>query len=355
MAAVDRVGRSGWYVLGDEVRTFERQLSELMARDHAVGCASGLDAIEISLRALGLRPGDEVLTTPFSAFATTLAILRAGGVPVFVDVDETGLVDLKLAAQCIESHPTIRYFVPVHLFGQSLDLNALQALKEKHDLAIVEDCAQAIGARSNGRATGCIGEAATLSFYPTKNLGALGDGGAMVFDDAGLAETARTLRDYGQAGKYVHDRLGLNSRLDELHAAILRTAFLPRLAQWTERRTQIAQRYLEGLSNPAVVPLPTPAGSEAVWHLFPVQTSGGGRDDLCDWLRKADVQASVHYPHLIPHQKGLEEAAQGYRVFGSLETAERLSKEEVSLPIHPYLEDAEIDRVIELVNRWRGS
>ena len=233
--ATERVGASGWYILGKNVESFERALAASFDRAFAVGCASGLDAIEIALRALGLRPGDKVLTTPLSAFATTLAILRAGGVPVFVDVDDHGLIDL---ARCEERLATgdIRAFVPVHLYGQPLPLPRLAELQARFAVALVEDCAQSALARFRGRSAGTVGAIAATSFYPTKNLGALGDGGALLTDDPALRDRCASLRNYGQTARYQHDELGLNSRLDELQAAILAQAFLPRLPAWTERR-----------------------------------------------------------------------------------------------------------------------
>ena len=195
LEAVRRVGESGWYVLGGEVASFERTLAARVGRGHAIGCASGLDAIEIGLRASGVMPGTKVLTTPLSAFATTLAILRARAVPVFVDVDEHGLLDLDLCRTALASDPAIRAMVPVHLFGHALDLNVLTELRDRFELTVVEDCAQAIGAVHAGQQVGSVGQAAALSFYPTKNLGALGDGGAVTTDDAGIAARCRSLRE----------------------------------------------------------------------------------------------------------------------------------------------------------------
>jgi dTDP-4-amino-4,6-dideoxygalactose transaminase len=252
LQATERVGASGWFVLGPEVAEFERLLAEGCGCAHAIGCGSGLDAIELSLRALGLVEGDRVLTTPLSAFATTLAIVRAGGTPVFVDVDENGLLDLGKVEQVLSADPTIRYLVPVHLYGQPLNLEDLEALKRRFGIFIVEDCAQAIGATWEGRPVGGVGDLSTLSFYPTKNLGALGDGGAILTNDRNLMLKCQSLRDYGQTGKYEHTLLGLNSRLDELHAAILRTAFLPRLSDWSTRRRDIASQYLSEIAHPQV-------------------------------------------------------------------------------------------------------
>jgi dTDP-4-amino-4,6-dideoxygalactose transaminase len=353
LSAVSRVGASGHYVLGPEVRAFEGALAAVLGRRQAVGCASGLDAIEIALRALRVPPGTRVLTTPLSAFATTLAVVRAGGVPVFVDVDEHGLLDLDRCREALAEDPRIRAMIPVHLFGHAADVAELAALAARFELVLVEDCAQSIGARSRGRPAGGAGQLAATSFYPTKNLGALGDGGAVLADDEALADRCRALRDYGQSAKYVHDELGMNSRLDELHAAVLARAFLPRLAAWTERRRAIARAYAAGIAHPRVRPVPPPPGSEGVWHLFPVRVPPAARDAFMEHLRSRGIRSAVHYPTLIPRQRAL--AASGFEVRGDLARAEALAASEVSLPIHPYLDDGEVSRVVDSVNAWKGA
>jgi dTDP-4-amino-4,6-dideoxygalactose transaminase len=350
LAAVERVGASGWYILGRHVESFEHALAAVFGRRHAVGCASGLDAIEIGLRAAGLAAGDRVLTTPVSAFATTLAIVRAGGVPVFVDVDASGLVDLALCEQLLLGGTAIRFFVPVHLYGQSLDLERLAWLRDRFQLTIVEDCAQSVLARFGDAPAGSVGQIAATSFYPTKNLGALGDGGAVVTDDAGLARRAACLRHYGQSAQYVHDHLGLNSRLDELHAAILEGAFLPRLESWTTRRRVIAARYLAGIRHPRVRLLAPPPASQPCWHLFPVFVAAPDRTGFRQHLEGSGIQTALHYPHLIPDQRGLAQTP--YEVHGTMNRAQQLAAEEISLPIHPYLLDDEVERVIAAVNSW---
>lgn len=365
LEAVARVGASGWYVLGGEVQQFEEDLARAFRGfaapqgerqeppegvGQAIGCASGLDAIELALRALALSPGAKVLTTPLSAFATTLAIVRAGCVPVFVDVDAFGLLDLGACERALAEDPSIRALVPVHLFGHALDLGRLAALRQRFGAAIVEDCAQSIGATFEGRPAGTVGQLAATSFYPTKNLGALGDGGAVLTSDAALAARCRTLRDYGQSKKYVHDALGLNSRLDELHAGILRTAFLPRLARWTARRREIAASYCAQLDNPRVRVPGAPAGSQSVWHLFPVLVEASARDGFMGYLQQHGVRSGIHYPHLIQAQRAL--AGVPFEVRGALPRAEEYAACEVSLPIHPYLGPAEVARVVAAVNRW---
>jgi dTDP-4-amino-4,6-dideoxygalactose transaminase len=351
MKAVERVGQSGWYVLGREVSAFETQLAEFCGVRHAVGCANGLDAIEIALRAMGLQRGQKVLTTPLSAFATTLAIHRAGGEPVFVDIDSSGNLDLDLAEKALVADRNIRFIVPVHLFGHSVDLDRLQTLRDRFDLQVVEDAAQAIGASFKGRAVGSVGQAATLSFYPTKNLGALGDGGALLTNDSELARRFLNLRDYGQSAKYVHDALGLNSRLDELHAAVLNQAMLPRLATWLQRRVEVAAQYVSGIQNERVTVVTPVDGSSSSWHLFPLRVRNGLRDALISHLKAQNIQSGIHYPMIIPDQVAMAQCPQ-YRQEGILGMARAFASEEVSLPIHPFLSDAEVNRVILAVNSW---
>jgi dTDP-3-amino-3,4,6-trideoxy-alpha-D-glucose transaminase len=352
LEAVRKVGESGWYILGPEVAGFEQSLAARLGRRFAVGCASGLDAIEISLRALGLKAGDKVLTTPLSAFATTLAILRAGGRPVFVDVDQSGLVDLDRARDACAHDSSIRFFVPVHLFGHACNLEGIADFKTRFHLKVVEDCAQAIGAYSGEHPVGSVGNLSALSFYPTKNLGALGDGGAVLTDDSSLAQACRSIRDYGQTAKYVHDLRGLNSRLDELHAAILRRAFLPKLAGWLERRQRIAERYLQAIQHPSVRIVPLPPGCRPAWHLFPVMVEPGRREDLCRHLQEGGVRTGIHYPMIIPRQKALGDRTV-FDVVGELTRADAFAAGEVSLPIHAYLRDDEVETIVSTINGWK--
>jgi dTDP-4-amino-4,6-dideoxygalactose transaminase len=350
MKAVARAGESGWYILGAEVREFEAALAGLWGLPYATGVASGLDAIEISLRVLGLKPGDRVLTTPISAFATTLAIVRLGGVPVFIDCDDQGLIRLDLVERWLESNPDVRFFVPVHLYGFPLDLDHLDRLRNRFELNIVEDCAQSILADWRGRPTGTAGQMAATSFYPTKNLGAMGDGGAVLTSNPQWAAEVAAYRDYGQSAKYRHTRIGYNSRLDELQAAILRSAPLPRLAGWTERRRQIAEAYFEGIRNPRIR-LPQ-AGQGSCFHLFPVFVEPGSKAGFMESLRAAGIAAGEHYPLCIFEQQAL--AGLPHEVVDGCGNALRLCRSEVSLPIHPYIEQAESDAVIAACNGWAG-
>lgn len=342
LAAVSEVGESGWYILGKQVAGFEEALASYWRLPQAIGVASGLDAIEIALCALGCGPGDFVLTSPISAFATALAILKLGATPVFADCATNGLVDLGECREILSKRPEIRYFVPVHLYGHCLDMDALRGLRRDFDLKIVEDCAQSIG-------TGCghAGQASATSFYPTKNLGALGDGGAVLCEDAALAAAVRQLRDYGQSRKYVHEVAGYNSRLDELQAAVLRKAFLPRLGQWTSRRQAVAGRYRASIQNPWIeVP---EAPHDSVWHLFPVLVDA--KAEALAYFRGAGVGVAEHYPQALIEQQAL---GAGFDRSGC-ERAKQFCRRQMSLPIHPYLTDDEVQRVIEVANGWRAA
>jgi dTDP-4-amino-4,6-dideoxygalactose transaminase len=340
--AVDRVGRSGWLVLGEEVREFEQELAAWWGIPHAVGVASGLDALEIALRCSGVAPGDRVITTPLTAFATTLAIVRAGAQPVWCDVDRSGGLDLDRVDAALRADRSIRAVMPVHLYGHPLDPDGLERLAAEHGVAVIEDCAQSAGAERDGRPTGVVGVAAGTSLYPTKNLGAMGDGGVLLTCDTDLAERARTLRDYGQRARYDHVELGLNSRLDELHAAILRSALLPRLDGWLLRRTEIASRYTAALNSDSLRPIAA-GGGRSAHHLFPVEVVDGEPAATIEILSRHGVAVGRHYPVLCSDQPATREIGV---TIGRLPIARQLAAREISLPMHPYLEDEEIEIVI---------
>jgi dTDP-3-amino-3,4,6-trideoxy-alpha-D-glucose transaminase len=350
LSALEKVGTSGWYILGPEVCQFETALASTWGVRHAVAVSSGLDAIEISLRALGCASGQKVLTTPLSAFATTLAILKLGATPVFVDCDRFGLIDLDACGRALRSDSAIRFFVPVHLYGHSLDLHKLRALMEAYEIQVVEDCAQSISATFDGITAGSVGQFAATSFYPTKNLGALGDGGAVLTNDSVLAEKARILRDYGQSGKYQHTETGYNSRLDELQAAILRGAHLPRLPAWSAGRRNIAEAYEQGIRHPEVVVPGAPGGSASAWHLFPVYVKDGRKLDFINHMRERGVAVAEHYPTAIIDQPALARAP--HEIHGHCKEARWICCSEVSLPIHPYLKVDEVEAVIDACNSW---
>jgi dTDP-4-amino-4,6-dideoxygalactose transaminase len=350
LEALDRVGRSGWVILGKEVSQFETELAGWWGHPWAVGVANGLDALEIAFRCEGMKRGDLVLTTPLSAFATTLAILRVGAIPVFADVDPSGLLDLA-DAETVVSRLSVkpRFVVPVHLYGHALSLRSLEAFAARHGMITIEDCAQAIGARSDGRPVGSAGRVCATSFYPTKNLGAFGDAGALLTSSVEVRDLARTLRDYGQSDKYVHDEVGLNSRLDEVHAAMLRSVQLPLLAAQTARRKQIASRYIENITCRALEIPPVPSGSDSVWHLFPVIVDGD-RDRFREHLEQRKVGTALHYPHLIPNQKAMRDVP--VPKVGPLPRATRFAQHQVSLPLHPFLTDEQVNQVISACNGY---
>jgi dTDP-4-amino-4,6-dideoxygalactose transaminase len=345
-AAVDRVLESGWFILGKEVEAFERELASFLGVQHVVGVGNGLDAIELALAAAGVGEGDEVITTPNSAFASTLAILKRRAVPKFVDLDErTYGLDVARAADAVG--PRTRAIVPVHIYGQALDLTALSSLAESHELVLVNDAAQAHGARWRDRDVAQYGRASAYSFYPTKNLGCFGDGGAVATDDAALAAHVKRGRDYGQEKRYVHvDGEGLNSRLDELQAAILRVKLL-HLPAHNRRRAAIAAHYSERLGDlPIVLPI-IADGATSVHHLYVIRTAR--RDALMQHLRERDIATLVHYPVLIPLQPAMKRF--DHRP-GEFPVAERCAAEFLSLPIHPELTDAEVEAVVGAVRAF---
>ncbi len=342
LEAVDRVGRSGWLILGDEVRAFEQALAQWIGIPHAVGVASGLDALEIALRCSGVGAGARVLTTPLTAFATTLAILRAGAEPVWCDVDESGGLDLDLVDAALSADGSIRAILPVHLYGHPLDPSVLERIAAAHEVLVIEDCAQSLGAERDGRPTGLAGVAAGLSLYPTKNLGAMGDAGVLLTRDEALAERARTLRNYGQRSRYEHVELGLNSRLDELQAAILRSALLDRLPHWLQRRRDIAALYGAAFADCQLRPITAIQGVSA-HHLFPVEVPEGQLPTVTRRLAERGIGVGRHYPTLCPDQPAVR--GRGV-VLGPLPIARRLAEREISLPIHPYLKDEELEIVI---------
>jgi dTDP-4-amino-4,6-dideoxygalactose transaminase len=336
-AAIARVLDSGRFLLGEEGRSFEEEFAAAMGAEHAVGVASGTDAVELALRAVGVGPGDEVVTQANTCVPTVTGIVRAGGTPVLCDVDPTSAVmDLESLVGTIGEQT--RAVVPVHLYGQCADTEAIVELCEPRGIAVVEDCAQAHGAELRGRPAGTIGAAGAFSFYPTKNLGALGDGGAVLTGDGGIAERLRLLRHYGQSDRYWHESFGVNSRLDELQAAVLR-AKLSHLDEWTERRREIAVRYSAALSGTPVEPLGELPDRRHVFHLYVVQAPD--RDRLQADLQGSEVATLIHYPIPIHRQPPFDELAEG----ASLRSSEALCDSVLSLPLFPGLTDDEVEAV----------
>jgi len=344
-AAIERVIDRGWFVLGPEVEAFEREFAAASGAGFAVGVGTGTDAIALILRGLGVGPGDEVITTSLSATFTALAIVMAGATPVFADISADRLtLDPEAVAALVS--PRTAAILPVHLYGQAADMPALEAVARRHGLALIEDACQAHLATAGGRAVGTIGVAGAFSFYPTKNLGALGDAGAVVTNDAGLAERIARLRNGGQRDRYAHVEAGVNSRLDELQAAVLR-ARLPLLPAWTARRRSIAAAYRKGLADAAIT-VPPVLDQGHVHHLFPVLASD--RDGLRTHLEAHGIGTLVHYPIPMPKQP----AFSGLPAV-RCPTADRVADAVCSLPLHPGLSDDDVDAVIEAARAWRGA
>ena len=334
-AAIDRVIASGWFVLGPEVEAFESEFAAASQAPFAVGVGTGTDAITLILRALDIGPGDEVITPPLSAAYSALAVMMAGARPVFADIDPERLtLDPRATEAAITSRT--RAIMPVHLYGQAADMGAFEAIASRHNLALVEDAAQAQLATVDGRAVGTIGIAGATSFYPTKNLGALGDGGAVITRDAQLAARVKRLRNGGQTSRYHHLEPGANSRLDEMQAAILR-ARLPYLAGWTMRRRAIAARY-RGASVPGSVTVPRQFDAGHVYHLFPVLTPH--RDAFQAHCTSQGVETLIHYPVPIPRQPALASTSPAV-----CPVADRVCSEVVSLPMYPALSDEQLAAV----------
>jgi dTDP-4-amino-4,6-dideoxygalactose transaminase len=338
-AAISRVVASGWYILGPEVEAFEAEFASACGASHAVAVGNGTDAIALMLRALDIGQGDEVITAPLSAAFSALAIMMAGARPVFTDIDPERLT---LDPARVESAigPRTRAIMPVHLYGQAADMRPLEEIAKRRGVHLVEDAAQAHLATSEGRPIGTIGAAGAFSFYPTKNLGALGDGGAVVTNDASVAARIKRLRNGGQTSRYQHAESGVNSRLDELQAAILR-ARLPHLHDWTARRRAIALRYREELTG-GPVHLPREFDAGHVYHLFPVLTRQ--RAGFQSHLASHGVETLIHYPVPITRQPALAAFAPA-----ECAVADRICDEIVSLPLYPGLSDRDISTVVESV------
>lgn len=343
LAACDRVFKSNRLVLGEEGKAFEAALARTIGLTGAVGVNNGTDAIFIALAALGVKAGDEVITVPNTAVPTVSAIGTLGAIPVFVDVGDDCLIDPTKVEAAITAKT--RAIIPVHLFGQMADMPAIMEIAARHGLVVVEDMAQAQGATLDGRKAGTFGDAATLSFYPTKILGGYGDGGAVVSNRADVIDAARSLRFYGMEQQYYAERHGYNSRLDEVQAAIL-SLKLPYVEQWIERRRAIATRYDAAFRGSSVAPVGEAKGRRHVYHLYVVEYDD--RDGLMDRLDGDGIGTGVCYRWPIHTMRGY--AHLGYQP-GDFPVAERKAERIMNLPIFPALSDLDVDRVIESVLR----
>jgi dTDP-4-amino-4,6-dideoxygalactose transaminase len=347
-AAVARVLDSGWYVLGPELEAFEREFAEYVGCRNCIGVGSGLSALELSLRAAGVGPGDEVIVPAYTWFATWVAVTNVGARPVGVDVEEaTYNIDPRRIDEAITGRT--RAILPVHLRGQPADMDGVAAIAAAHDLRVIEDAAQAAGARHGDRRVGAIGDAGAFSFYPTKNLGGIGDGGAVTTDDDELAERLRRLRNYGLRDRRALETAGANSRLAEVQAAVLRV-LLPRLDELNLERAALAQIYAAALDGHPEIRLPTvPDRSDPVWHLFVIDHDD--RDECGRALGAQGIETLVHYP-VLPHQSDVyRDQAPG----GGFPVSERLAASALSLPIYPQLDRADCERVAEAVTAMSAS
>ncbi len=349
LEAMTRCYDSNWYVLGEQVQQFETEYAGWNGVRHAVGVASGLDALHIAMKALGIGPGQEVIVASNAYIACWLAIAATGATIVPVEPD-AGMCNIDPRAVAAALSPRTAAVMPVHLFGQACNMQPLLALAEEHGFFIVEDNAQAHGARCGGRLTGSMGHINATSFYPTKNLGALGDGGAITTNDDGLARFARAFRNYGSEKKYYNEYAGLNSRLDEIQAAVLRVK-LKYLDEWNRQRNELAQLYLKNLQGLDGLKLPQIAPDcTHVWHIFVAQCEN--RDTLQDHLAKRGIQTMIHYP-APPHlQKAFVHL--GFRQ-GQFPIAERLARHSLSLPLFPGMTAEQVERVCEAIKEGLRS
>jgi dTDP-4-amino-4,6-dideoxygalactose transaminase len=347
-AAIARAIDNCTFCLGPDTAQFEKDFAKFCGAEHALGFNSGTSALHVAMLLLGVGPGDEVITTPYTFVATSWAISYCGAKPVYVDIDDaTFNLDPKLIEKAIT--PRTKAVLPVHLYGQPFDVDAIAAICRQHKLPLVEDACQAHGAKYKGKMTGTLGDIACFSFYPAKNLGACGEGGALVTNNAAFAARARSLREHGSTVRYHHDEIGFNYRLEGLQGAVLGVK-LKHLAHWTRERQRVANCYAELLAD-TPLQLPTvAAGSESAWHLYTVRHSR--RDELKKHLDANGIGNAVHYPMPLHLQKAY--AHLGYQP-GDFPVAEKASREVLSLPMFPELTDGQIQRVAEVVHGFLGK
>jgi len=339
---IERVLKSGWYILGQECEAFENEFANFCEVRHCIGVANGLDALSLILRAYGVGPGDEVIVPSNTFIATWLAVSHVGAQPIPVEPDcRTYNIDPALIEEAIT--PRTRAIIPVHLYGQPADMGPIMEVAKHHNLRVIEDAAQAHGARYRGRRTGSLGDAAGFSFYPGKNLGALGDGGAITTDDSALADKLRKLRNYGSSIKYAHEFAGVNSRLDEIQAAVLR-AKLSALDKENAERSRIASFYIDSLKGTTLqIPIVIP-DAEPVWHLMVIRTTQ--RAKVQEALTQSQIGHLVHYP-IACHMQG----AYKNQTWPSLPVAEKLQEEVFSLPIAPYLTEDDVNQIAGVLRK----
>jgi len=342
--AIAKVLKSGSFILGEEVKKFENNFASYLGSKFVVGVANGLEAIQIALIALGIKKGDEVITSPLSAAATTLAIILVGAKPVFVDTDENGLIDWQKVEETINKKT--KAILPVHLYGQNAHIEKLAKICQKKKIFLVEDAAQAHGSTINGKKLGTFGQIGCFSFYPTKNLGAFGDAGAIVTSSQKLAKICQKVRNYGQSSKYNHQTAGLNSRLDEIQAAILNVK-LKYLDKENAKRRKIAQRYIKNLIKlDSKIKIVTNNLKGSNFHLFVIRSKR--RDKLQQCLARRGIETLIHYPKIIPNQPFLAKSYKNQ----NFKNAQNLSEEALSLPCHPQLKVKEVDFVCSQISQF---
>ena len=346
--AMREVCAKGDFILGKEVKEFEEAFAQYLGVGEVVGVANGTDALNLILKALGIGAGDEVIVPANTFIATALAVSHTGAQPVFVDCEaETALINPQKIEKAITSQT--KAIIPVHLYGQPADMDVVRTIAQRHQLKVIEDAAQAHGAEYKNRKCGTLGDAAAFSFYPSKNLGCYGDGGAIATSDRALAKEIRSLRNWGSEEKYIHNRIGFNSRLDTLQAAILKVK-LPFLDAWNERRNFLVQLYrdqLGDLSDYIQFINQADFSTKHAYHLLAVRINSGRRDQVLSKLREMGIEAGIHYPVPIHHQKPY----QHLKSRQDLSVSEKLSKEILSLPLSPYLDDEEVQVITDGLRR----
>lgn len=340
-AAVSKVFKSGFFILGEELTNFEEEFSNYTETKYGIGVNSGSDALFLAIKALEIGEGDEVITTSHTFISTIDSIVRNRAIPVFVDIDlDTYCLDIAKIEEKI-THKT-KAILPVHLYGHPADMYPIMEIAKRHDLFVIEDACQAHGARYRGKKVGSIGDMGCFSFYPTKNLGAYGDGGMVVTNSEELADKLKKLRSYGQSEKYFHDFVGVNSRLDEVQAAVLRVK-LRHLDEWNNRRRKLAELYNELLCDSDLI-LPIEKDyAEHVYHLYVIRTKE--RDRLIKLFSKNEIQTQIHYPIAVHQQKAYQE----FRANANLPVTEKVCSEILSLPLHPWLSSDEVMDIVQII------
>jgi dTDP-4-amino-4,6-dideoxygalactose transaminase len=343
--AINNVLKSGWYILGENVRCFEKEFANYCGIKNAIGVGNGLEALQLAMLAYGLKEGDEVITVSNTAVATVLAISLTGAKPIFVDIDtETYNMDISKIEEKITNRT--KAILPVHLFGHSVDMDPLLEIADQNDLIVIEDACQAHGAEYKGKKVGGLGNVGCFSFYPTKNLGAYGDGGMIITNDKEIAEKILMLRNYGQTSRYVHSIRGINSRLDELQAAILRVK-LKYLEKWNEQRRKNAKLYNTFLKGTKIICPSEKSYAKHIYYLYVIRSNN--RDELQLFLEKQKITTLIHYPIPVHLQKSYEDLGV---INGTLPVTEKLANEILSIPIYPELESEQIGQITDCIKMF---